>query len=78
MFFHKGKRKVISIEGMDSEQCIKKIEMALENLVDVSRVKVDFKKKYAIIWYDNTLDEFLLQNTIENLGYIVTGIREDS
>lgn len=78
MFFSKKKRKVINIEGMTCEHCAKKIETALENLVDISKAKVDLKKKRAIATYDNTLDEILLQETIEKLGYTVTGIKEDS
>ena len=78
MFFNKKKRKIISIEGMTCEHCSDKIETTLENLVDVSKAKVDLKKKQAIVTYENTLDEILLQNTIEKLGYTVTGIKEAS
>lgn len=78
MFFRKKKRKIINIEGMTCEHCVKKVESALENLVDVSSAKVNLKKKQAIVTYDNTLDEILLQKTIENLGFIVTGIKEAS
>lgn len=78
MLFSKKKRKIINIEGMTCEHCSQKIETALENLVDVSKAKVDLKKKRAIVTYENTIDEILLQNTIEKLGYTVTGIKEDS
>ena len=78
MFFNKKKRKIISIEGMTCEHCAKKAESALENLVDVSKARVDLKKKQVIATYENTLDEILLQNTIEKLGYVVTGIKEAS
>lgn len=76
MFFNRSKRKIISISGMTCEHCAKKVETALENLVDVSKVKVDLKKNQATIYYDTTVDEILLTNTIENLGYTVTGIKE--
>lgn len=78
MFFKKKKRKIISIEGINNEVSAKKIEEALENLVDVSKVKIKLNQKVAIVTYDNTLDEILLQKTIEKLGYTITGIKEDS
>lgn len=78
MFFKKKKRKIINIEGINNEVSAKKIEEALENLVDVSKVKIKLNQKVAIVTYDNTLDEILLQKTIEKLGYTITGIKEDS
>ena len=76
MFFLKRKRKIISIEGMTCEHCSDKIETTLENLVDVSKVKVNLKKGQAIVSYDSTLDEILLTETLEKLGFTVTGIKE--
>lgn len=78
MFFNKKKRKIINIEGMTCEHCVSKVETALENLVDISKAKVDLNKKRVIVTYDNTADDILLQDTIEKLGYTVTGIKEDS
>lgn len=63
---------------MTCEHCANKVETALENLVDISKAKVDLNEKRAIVTYDDTLDELLLQNTIEKLGYTVTGIKEAS
>ena len=77
MFFKKTKRKIISIEGIINEECVKKIKTHLEILVDISKVKIDTNKKQAIIFYDNTLDELLITDTIEKLGYKVTGIKEN-
>lgn len=76
MFFKRSKRKIINIEGMTCEHCAKKVKDKLENLIDVSKVKVDLNKKQAIVSYDNTLDELLLTNTVEEIGFTVTGIKE--
>lgn len=76
MFFKKKKRKIIHIEGMSCEHCAKKVETALEDLVDIERAKVNLKKRCAIVTYQNSVDEVLLQNTIEKLGYTVTGVKE--
>ena len=78
MFFNKKKRKIINIEGMTCEHCANKVKTTLENLVDISKAKVELNKKRTIVTYDNTVDDFLLQDTIEKLGYTVTGIKEDS
>ena len=76
MFFKKTKRKIISIDEIINEECTKKIKAHWENLVDISKVKIDPNKKQVIIFYDNTLDEILITDTIEKLGYKVTGIKE--
>ena len=78
MFFNNKKKKIINIEGMTCKHCSKKIEDALENLVDVSNTKIELNKKRAVVTYDNTIDEILLQETIEKLGFNVTGIKEAS
>ena len=76
MFFKKRKKKIITIEGMHCNKCAEKIEKALEELSDVENVKIDLKKKIAEIFYDNEVDSLLIQKTIEDLGYTITGIKE--
>lgn len=78
MFFNRKKRKIVNIEGINSELNATKVKETLENLVDISKVKINIKEKYAIISYDHTLDEILITNTIEELGFRVTGIKEVS
>ena len=76
MFFNRAKKKVISVDGMTDNFCAEKIGENLVSLVDVSKVKVDLKKKCIIVSYENSVDDILLQETIEKMGYIVTGIKE--
>lgn len=76
MFLKKIKKKVINIEGIINEDGIIKLKSTLENLIDVSKVKVNLNKKQIIIKYDNTIDDILLTETIEKLGVVVTGIKE--
>lgn len=76
MFFKKSKKKIINIEGIINEDGIIRLESTLENLIDVSKVKVNLNKKQIIIKYDNTIDDILLTETIEKLGFVVTGIKE--
>ena len=75
MFF-KSKKRIINIEKIPTELDEIRIKNTLENLVDVSKVKVKAKENVIIVNYDNTIDDILLQNTIQKLGYIVTGIKE--
>lgn len=76
MFFKKSKKKIINIEGIINKDGIIRLESTLENLIDVSKVKVNLNKKQIIIKYDNTIDDILLTKTIEKLGFVVTGIKE--
>lgn len=76
MFFKKKKRKVIGIEGMHCDKCASNIERTLEDLSDIENAKVDLKKKIATVFYDENVDDLLIQKTIEELGYTVTGIKE--
>ena len=75
MFFKKSKKKIINIEGIINEEKIIKLKSTLENLIDVSKVKVNLNKKQIIINYDNTIDDILLTEVIERLGLFVTGIK---
>ena len=74
--FSKKKKKIINIEDIINEDGIIRLESTLENLIDVSKVKVNLNKKQIIIKYDNTIDDILLTETIEKLGVVVTGIKE--
>ena len=76
MFFKRRKKKIIGIDGMHCIACAQKIDKALESLSDVNLVRVDLKKNCAVVFYDNDVDSLLLQKTIEDLGYTVTGIKE--
>ncbi len=78
MFFKKEPRKVVGISGMSCNHCKEKIEHALEDLIDVSQAKVDLKKNVAYVYFDHSVDDLLITETIEKLGYTVTGIKEEN
>ena len=78
MFFKKKARKVIGIDGMHCDRCREKIEQALGDLIDVSKVRVDLNRGIAYVYYDHSVDDVLLSETIEKLGYVVTGIKEEN
>lgn len=75
MFFCKKKR-IITVDKALTDMDIEKLKVVLENLVDVSKVKIKSQEKYIVVYYENTIEDVLLQNTVERLGYTVTGIKE--
>lgn len=76
LMFKKKSQKVITIDGMNCNHCTKKVETALANLNNVSKVKVNLKKSQAIITFNKEIDNNIITKTITDLGYHVTDISE--
>lgn len=66
--------KTLVIQGMSCENCEIRVENALNRLDGVA-AHVSFKKKRAVVSYSQMVDEKLLKQTVERLGYQVTEIR---
>ena len=66
----------IMIDGMSCQHCVKNVTDKLNQLAGVSSTVVNLEKKNAIVESSNKLDEAVVQNTITNAGYSVTGIKE--
>ena len=66
--------KVLTVEGMHCENCEIRVENAL-NRLDGVVCKVNLKKKTAAVSYSAEVSDELLKQTVEKLGYKVTGIR---
>ncbi len=75
--FNKKIKKVITIEGMMCEHCKAKVEKALLELKDVSKVKVNLKDKTATIYSKSSINESDITNAIAKLDYKVTNIGVD-
>lgn len=75
MFFN-SKKKIVSIEGMSCKHCALAVSNNLNCLPNVTKVKVDLKKKEAIITYTEKLDDEMITEAIEKLDYKVTGIKD--
>ena len=67
-------QKTLLIDGMHCENCEIRVENALNRLENVQG-KVNRKKKTAHISYSAPVSEDILKETVEKLGYTVTGIR---
>lgn len=66
--------KVLLVEGMHCENCEIRVENALNRLDGVA-ANVNFRKKTAVISFSKEVPDNLLIETVEKLGYKVTGIR---
>ena len=53
-------KKVIYIEGMHCQNCEKRVYNTLSNLDSVKKVKINLKKKEAIIETDETIDNEIM------------------
>lgn len=63
------KKIIIKIEGMSCMHCAKTVTESLENLENVLKVKVNLKKKEALVIYKDDIDTNLIKETINDLGY---------
>ena len=63
--------KTIQVEGMSCIHCAKKVEKALKEIKQVKSVKVVLDEKKVEIILKEDIDNKILENTIEDLGYKV-------
>ena len=63
--------KIITVDGMHCMHCAKKVEEALKKIKEVKSVKVNLEEKKVEIVLKTEIDEKILKDTIENLGYTV-------
>ena len=59
---------------MSCSHCAKKVSDSLSSIKDISKVKVDVQEKQATITVIKDIEDKLLKETIENLGYKVIEI----
>lgn len=72
-----NKKTVVTIEGMSCNHCKNKVEVALQTIENVNKVKVDLKSKQAIISSKTEIDKDNIKNIVEELGYKVIDIKEN-
>lgn len=68
-------KKIIKINGMSCEHCASRVEKALLNIENVLNVEVSVEEGYASVELKDDVDNYLLKETIENLGYDVENIK---
>lgn len=67
--FEKKIKKILVIEGMSCNHCAKRIESSLLNLEQVKSIKVDLDSKEATIILKKDVDNQILKEKIDNLGF---------
>lgn len=68
------KKITFKIDGMSCEHCAKRVEDSLKSIDNINSVKVNLKKKEADVTYKDDININLVQNIIEEIGYIYKGI----
>jgi len=66
-------KKVMLVEGMSCQHCVKAVTNALTSLEGVTNVKVDLKNKKVEVEGNNLVDQ-LLKEAVEDAGYDVVEI----
>lgn len=66
--------RVLTVKGMTCENCRARVENAINHYNGVV-CKVDLKKKTATVSFSQPIEDSLLKQTVEKLGYSVTDIR---
>ncbi len=70
-------KKVVKIEGMHCEHCSASVKKALEEIDGVSLVKVNLKKKCAVVVADGSGDiESAVSTAVSNAGFEVVSIED--
>ena len=62
-------KKIINVSGMDCSHCSRSAEEALSAIEGVTRVKADREKGTVTLTMKKDVDDKLLIDTIESLGF---------
>ncbi len=71
MFGVNQSKKIIKVEGMACDHCAKKIETALKEIKQVKSAKIRLEEKEVEVVLKEEIDNKILEDTIEDLGYQV-------
>ena len=67
--------KTIFINGMSCGHCSKRVEEALKSVNGVKSVKVSLEDKKADIILKNDIENEILKNAVENVGFEVVNVQ---
>ncbi len=67
--FSKKNKKVINIEGMHCDHCVKRVTDALNSIEGVDKVKVNLAKKEVVITSEKEISDELINSKINELGF---------
>ena len=67
--------KTIFINGMSCGHCSKRVEDALKSVNGVKSVKVSLEEKKADVILKNDVDNEILKNAVEDVGFEVVNVQ---
>ena len=67
--------KTIFIEGMSCGHCSKRVEDSLKSVNGVKSVKVSLDEKKADVVFKNDIDNEVLKNAVEDVGFEVVNVQ---
>ena len=67
-------KKIINIEGMSCENCVKHVTESLENINELNSVKVSLLRNAAKVESKEDVEDEKLKKAIEDAGYKVTSV----
>ncbi|MBQ3645786.1 MAG: heavy-metal-associated domain-containing protein [Synergistaceae bacterium] len=67
-------KKLIHIEGMGCQNCVKHVKEALEGLDGVNSADVSLEKNSAVVTLSKDISDEAIKNAIDEAGYDVTKI----
>lgn len=73
--FNKKIEKTILVEGMKCEGCVTRVRNVLSDMKEVTDCNVSLENKQANITLKKDIDNEIIKNKIENLGFTVTEIK---
>ncbi len=68
------KEVILNIDGLCCDHCCHRVEEALNSIEGVSKVKVDKDKEQAVVQAEDSLDNQILIDTLDEAGFDVTSI----
>lgn len=68
-------KKIINIEGMSCEHCVKHVKESLENIKELDSVKVSLLRNAAKVESKEDVEDEKLKKAIEDAGYRVTSVK---
>ena len=69
-------KKTVNIEGMHCSHCSGSVQKALEGISGVKSVKVDLKKKCAVVSHDGSIKEEDIKQAVTDAGFKVISMED--
>jgi len=68
-------KKLISIDGMSCQHCVKSVTQTHEKLDGIQPIHVNLEEKNALVVSNAVPDEALITQSITDAGFTVTGFQ---